>query len=80
MENENKVLLFLAHTGNWWKMILTRFRHSSLVIKSVVEVILSGQGRSDSKHILHTRYPMDDCVVLLLEILKTMNGIIGLKL
>ena len=71
----NQAILLLIHIRD----ILTRFRHRSLVVKSIVEVILSGHSCSDSKHVLNTRYSMDDCVVLPLEVFKTMNGIIGLK-
>ena len=34
----------------------------------------------DSEHILDVRYPVYDRVILLLEVLKTMNGLISLKL
>ena len=34
----------------------------------------------DSEHVLDVRYPVYDRVILLLEVLKTMNGLISLKL
>ena len=34
----------------------------------------------DSEHVLNMRYPVDYRVILLLEVLKTMNGLISLKL
>ena len=34
----------------------------------------------DSQHVLNMRYPVDNRVILLLEVLKTMNGLISLKL
>ena len=34
----------------------------------------------DREHVLNMRYPVDNRVILLLEVLKTMNGLISLKL
>ena len=53
----------------------------SPVVEDVVRSVVQGRSVSgESQHVLHARNPMYNRVILPLEVLKTMNGLISLKL